>query len=201
MEQEFLNNRRFIATIAAFDAYNSKDPNRYEFGAGISLPRELMYARQMSNRLRHYKPDASEVVHLAARCQHIGRWETPRQTYPDGKAGYHQWRNTLREHHMKLASGIMRQQGYDESVVNRVCSLIDKENLKTDAESQLLEDVVCLVFLEYYFDEFIKKHDDTKVLEILAKTIRKISPKAHDAIKTLTLSDRAQALIEEAAKV
>ena len=129
----------------------------------------------MSEALERFAPDASEVVRLAVRCQHIRRWTVPRDSYPEGRDGYRRWRTDLGRFHAETASDILRQVGYDDATVGRVQALLRKERLKADPEVQLLEDVVCLVFLRHYLAPFAAQHADEKVVGILQKTWRKMS--------------------------
>ena len=184
---DFLDAERFARVIAAFDAANAEDPN-CEPDDGAPRPRELLYAERMTAMLARFAPDASEVVRLAARCQHIQRWKIPRADYPLTRAGYHRWRTRLRDFHAELASTILRDAGYDDATTGRVRSLIRKEALKTDPEAQALEDVVDLVFLESYLDDFVAKHpdyDEAKFVDILRKTAAKMSARGHEAVLTL----------------
>lgn len=187
----------FEKAIAAFDEYNSKDPNT-ETASGRSFPKELLYAQRMSACLVQFSPDASEALRLAIRCQHIGRWEIPRETYPKDRVGYLQWRNKLKEHHADIASKILNQTGYDNETIERVKFIVQKKQLRHDGESQTLEDVVCLVFLEYYFDEFAGQHEEEKVISILQKTWNKMSEKAKEAALRLKLGDVTKQYISKA---
>lgn len=187
----------FEKAIAAFDDYNRKDPNT-ETAGGKTLPKELLYAQRMSACLVQFMPDASEALRLAIRCQHIGRWEIPRETYPKDRVGYLQWRNKLKEHHAEIASTILSEIGYDEETIDRVKFIVQKKQLRHDDESQALEDVVCLVFLEYYFEEFARQHEEDKVISILQKTWNKMSEKAKEAALKLKLSEVAKQYISRA---
>jgi len=178
---------RFDRAIAAFDAANARDPNR-ESVAGIDRPRELVYAERMTAMQQRFAPDAPEVVRLAVRCQHIERWKIPRAEYTMDRIGYLQWRKRLNKFHGEVAGGILRQIGYDEPTIARVARLLMKEGLKSDAEAQMLEDVVDLVFIEYYLADFVSKHgqyDLAKFTDILAKTAKKMSPRGRAAAVTL----------------
>jgi hypothetical protein len=178
---------RFARAIAAFDAANAEDPNR-ESGDGRERPKELLYAERMTAMLARFAPDASEPLQLAARCQHIQRWKIPRAEYPMTRVGYHQWRNRLRDFHADRAATILRDAGYDAAAIARVRALIRKEALKSDAEAQVLEDVVDLVFLESYLAGFVAAHaayDEAKFTDILAKTAKKMSTRGRDAALTL----------------
>lgn len=188
---------RFKEAIERFDSANAEDPNREEVD-GEAMPKELVYARRMSARLDAFAPDASEAVRLAARCQHIRRWTIPRSDYPDGRTGYKQWRTTLMKFHAETAADILRGVGYDEDTIERVTTLLRKRRLKRDPDVQILEDVICLVFLEHYFDDFAQKHDDEKLIDILRKTWIKMSPAGHDAAQRLDLSPQLHTLLKKA---
>ena len=177
-------NERFDAAIAQFDAANAEDPNREAVG-GAMRPKELVYADRMTAMLARIDPDASEALRLAARCQHIERWKIPRIEYPMTRAGYQQWRTRLRDFHADRARAILRDAGYDDATIGRVRALIRKEGLKHDAEAQALEDIVALVFLESYLEDFVAKHagyDDAKFVDILRKTARKMSARGRAAV-------------------
>jgi hypothetical protein len=184
---------QFRAAIEAFDAANAEDPTRI---AGV--PAELLYARRMTEWLNRLYPDAGESLHLAARSQHIRRWMVPRSNYPITRAGYHRWRTFLYSFHADTAAEILRQVGYDDKAISRVRSLLKKEKLKADPEMQMLEDVVCLVFLESYFADFAAKHDEEKVIGILRRTWKKMSPRGHAAALELQLSPEARQLVGKA---
>jgi hypothetical protein len=188
---------KFEKAIAAFDAYNTKDPNREEY-LGQSFPKELLYAQRMTERLSLFAPNADVSVKLAVRCQHIGRWEIARSNYPMDKKGYLQWRNAEKVHHAKIAEGILANSGYDAETVAKVKSLVLKKELFTNADTQLLEDVVCLVFIEHYLEEFAAKHDATKVIDIIRKTAKKMSKAALEDVKELSLTENVKSLLQQA---
>jgi len=187
----------FEKAIEAFDKYNSKDPNT-ETSGGKTYPKELIYAQRMSQKLIQFYPDASEALRLAIRCQHIGRWEIPRNSYPMDRVGYLNWRNKLKQHHADIAEKILNQIGYKSDIIERVKFLVQKKQLRHDDESQALEDVVCLVFLEYYMDDFALQHDEEKVISILQKTWGKMSDTCKETALTLKLSKSTQELVEKA---
>ena len=178
---------RFNRAIAGFDAANREDPNR-ELLDGSDYAKELLYAERMSTMLNRYVADASEALQLAARCQHIRRWETPRASYPMTKAGYYQWRMRLRDFHAEIAAAMLRQAGYEDDSIARVCSLVKKQSLQLDEEMQTLEDVIVLVFLESYLEDFIRTHsgyDEAKLMDILRKTLKKMSARGREAALTM----------------
>jgi hypothetical protein len=188
---------RFGAVIAAIDSVNFRDPNRIDVG-GLSEPVELAYSRRMSKMLDQFRPEASEALKIAARAQHIERWTSSRADYPDGRVGYLRWRTDLNNYHAQRAGELMGQCGYGSDIIARVQSLIRKERLKYDAEAQALEDVICLVFLEYYFADFANKHAEEKVIDILRKTWAKMSEEGQAAALTLALAPAAQELLTRA---
>ncbi|MEE9140397.1 MAG: DUF4202 domain-containing protein [Alphaproteobacteria bacterium] len=188
---------RFEAAIAAMDAANAEDSN-VAVSEGQEHPKELLYAQQMTRWLERLVPDASEALKLAARSQHIRRWEIARGDYPKDRIGYLKWRKDLQHFHAELAGKILAEAGYDDDTIARVQSLLRKERLKLDPEVQALEDVICLVFLEHYFADFSTQHDEEKVVEIVRKTWKKMSPEGHQAALALKLPPEASALVEKA---
>lgn len=188
---------RFCQAIARFDAANADDPNR-ELVDGVAQPRELVYGRRMTARLDQFRPDAPEPVRLAARSQHIRRWTHPRTDYPAGRDGYRLWRIELARFHASTAATILREVGYDEDTVARVESILKKERLKADPDVQLLEDVICVLFLEHYLADFATKHDDDKLLGVLRKTWRKMSDDGRQAALALDLPSDLRALVARA---
>ncbi|MCB0634592.1 MAG: DUF4202 domain-containing protein, partial [Lewinella sp.] len=162
---------KFEEAIRLFDAANSQDPNE-EIWEGKAYPKELLYAQRMSECLNEFAPDASVSLQLAARSQHLQRWKIPRDTFPMDRPGYHAWRNQLKEFHAREAGAILEEVGYDPDVIDRVKFLLQKKQLRRDPETQTLEDVICLVFLRYYFDPFSKKYTEEKLIDILQKTWR-----------------------------
>ena len=188
---------RFSAAIAAFDAYHEEDPNT-DTVHGIVYPRELLYAVRMTDRLSQFAPEADEAVKLAARCQHIGRWEIPRETFPMDRKGYLQWRNEEKSRHAAIAEDILRGCGYDEGMIQEVTTLLLKKGLRTNPNTQLLEDVVCLVFVEHYLADFAAKHEEEKVVDIVRKTLRKMSDRGIASLTTLPLNGQVRALLERA---
>jgi hypothetical protein len=188
---------RFDDAIRRFDEANAEDPI-LETVAGEELPRELIYSRRMSAWLDRFAPDAPETVKLAARAQHIRRWEVPRDTYLEGRAGYLKWRTDLYKRHGDIAAGILQDVGYDDETMARVRTLLRKRGLKTDPDVQLMEDVICLVFLQHYFHDFAQKHDEEKLISIVQKTWKKMTEKAHGAALQLDYAPEDLALIQKA---
>lgn len=190
---------RLQKTINSIDVANSHDPNK-ELLNGEEYPKELLYSIRMTCWLDKIEPGASEELSIAARAQHIQRWKIPRRDYPMDREGYKKWRKVLMDFHAEITGDIMSKNGYGKESVYRVKSLIKKEKFKTDYESQVLEDVVCLVFLENYFAEFSRehKHDIPKMNRIITKTWNKMSDKGRALALELDISEEARALILEA---
>ena len=188
---------RFSEAVSRFDRANAEDPN-VELVAGVSAPKELVYARRMSAWLAKLVPDASEPLRLAARCQHIRRWTIPRSQYQTGRDGYRAWRTCLVNFHAETAGEILRDVGYGDSTIRRVQAIVRKERLKADPAVQALEDVICLVFLAHYLADFVSKHDDDMLLGVLAKTWRKMSDEGRGAALALDLPAVQRALVERA---
>ncbi|MFS4466753.1 DUF4202 domain-containing protein [Maribacter sp. 2210JD10-5] len=180
-----------------FDEANSKDPNTEVF-KGKSYPKEVLYGLRMTETLNSFMPNASEALRLTARCQHICRWEIPRDRYEMNRAGYLKWRQELKKFHAEKASEILKTIGYETQIIEQVVFLLMKKQLKKSEETQTLEDVICLVFLKYYFEPFAEKHDEGKIIAILQKTWRKMSEKGHGAALKLPFSEKSQALIKKA---
>jgi hypothetical protein len=151
----------------------------------------------MSATLARLAPAASEALRIAARGQHIERWTSPRRRYPEGRVGYLRWRKDLQDFHARRIAEIMAAAGYDPDAVARVGVLIRKERLKSDAEVQMLEDVACIVFLEHYLGDFLRKTDEDKLAGILAKTWSKMSPLGREAAAKLALPPPVPTLLEQ----
>lgn len=176
------DSQRFGRAIALFDAANAADPNK-ETADGKEYPKELLYAQRMSEMLERFAPDASEVVKLAVRAQHIERWKVPRSSYPMDRTGYLQWRTGLYKYHAETAGRLMREAGYDDEMIARVQAAVGKRGIKVNPETQLLEDVVDLVFIEHYMLDFAGQHpeyDEEKWIGIIRKTWQKMSKEAHE---------------------
>ena len=187
---------RLAEVIAAIDAANARDPNQVEVDARPH-PAELIYGRRMSATLARLAPAASEHLRIAARGQHVERWTSPRRGYPDGRVGYLRWRKDLQAFHARRIGEIMAGTGYDADAIARVGALIRKERLKSDVETQMLEDVACVVFLEHYLDDFLRKTDPDKLAGILVKTWNRMSPIGRDAAQKLALPAPVPALLEQ----
>ncbi|KAE9967168.1 hypothetical protein BLS_006529 [Venturia inaequalis] len=183
--------------LASIDAAHTLDPKKIEVN-GKEIPYELHYAQKMSHYLSLRAPTASDPLKLAIRSQHFRRWEVPRDSYPMTRPGYHAWRTFLKKRQAELAAQICREAGYGEEEAERVASMVRKEDLKSDEETQVLEDVACLVFLDDQFAEFEKEHDEGKIIKILQKTWGKMSERGHELAMEIPMSGRPLELIEKA---
>ncbi len=167
---------RYDQAIALFDAANAEDPNQQD-----GQPKELLYGRRMSEMLARFAPDASEAARLAVRAQHIRRWTVPRNAYPMTKEGYHAWRTGLYTFHADTAGELMRHAGYDEAMIERVKKAVGKRGIKVNPESQLVEDIANLVFIEHYMLDFAQskpEYDEAKWIDIIRRTWSKMSKDA-----------------------
>ncbi len=187
----------FLKASQWIDAENAKDPN-FELENGIKQPKELLYSNRMYNCLMNFAPDASEEVQIAAKAQHICRWKIERESYPMDRVGYLKWREELKKFHSKTTAAILEKAGYNAEFIARVSFLIEKKLLKKDVETQLLEDVVCLVFLDFYLEPFVHKHDEEKLINIIKKTWDKMSEKGHEAALKINYTPENLELIKKA---
>ena len=185
----FTPTEQFNAVIEAIDAVNAEDPRKITVD-GVEHPFESVYADRMTETMHRMYPEASELLRIAARAQHIRRWQIPRDTYPRNKEGYQKWRLGMRKLHADLVGGIMKENGYSADDIALVGTFLRKERLKRDGDSQALENVVDVVFLDYYWDDFVTKfsdYDDDKLIDIVGKTLRKMSSHGHAAALALDL--------------
>jgi hypothetical protein len=189
--------RRFEAALRRFEEENSHDPN-LETVNGISHPRELLYAQRLTDWVLRLCPAASEELRLAARGQHICRWEIPRQSYPMTRAGYLQWRAALKKFHAQKTGGILRETGHPEDVIRRVQDLNLKKNFPDDLESRVLEDALCLVFLEFQLADLAARTAEDKTVNALQKSWQKMTGAARVEALKLNYGKREKALLERA---
>jgi hypothetical protein len=186
----------FQIASAWIDAENAQDPNS-ELYQSNSYPKELLYSNRMYEKLMDFYPNASEEIQIASKAQHICRWKMPRESYPMDRVGYLKWREDLKKFHAQTTAKILEKAGYSEGFIARVSFLIEKKLLKKDPETQLLEDVICLVFLEYYFDDFAQKHNREKMENIILKTWNKMSENGHQEALKINFSDANLQLIKD----
>lgn len=165
---------------------------------GSAQPRECIYAQWLTDWVLKLCPDASEVLRLAARCQHLCRWQIPRHAYPLTRPGYLQWRTELKKFHARKSGEILRELGYNLATIRRVQDLNLKNDFPDDPEGRVLEDALCLVFLERQFADLAAKSDDEKIINALQKSWRKMTPAAHAEALKLNYGPRERSLIKRA---
>lgn len=188
---------QFEQAMARFDELNSKDPNQVDID-GVKEPKELYHAKRTSFWLAELYPEADEATRLAARCQHLCRWEIPRKTYPEGRSAYLKWRTDLKKFHASKSAEVLEDIGYDQETIDAVKTINLKKDLKTNPGSQAVEDALCMVFLETQFESYVGKWEDDKMIKILQKTWSKMSSKAQEAALKLKFNTDAQTLIQKA---
>jgi Domain of unknown function (DUF4202) len=186
--------KRFDEVIAAIDDANARDPKIVEIG-DRTVPAELLYGQRMSDALAGMDANASELLRIAVRGQHIERWTSPRTGYPVGRAGYLKWRNDLKDYHARRLGEIMTAAGYGPQDSARVAALVRKEHLRSDPEAQMLEDVACIVFLTHYLTDFMGKTDEAKLARILVQTWNKMSVQGRAYAGQLDLPQHVQTLL------
>jgi hypothetical protein len=189
---------RFQAAIAAIDEVNRGDPNQIVVD-GRTQPKELAHAERVTAWVRRLRPDAGELLLVAARGHHLRRWQSPRHTYPEGRAGYLRWRRDLSERQAEELGGLLAACGYAETDVERVRAIVRKRGLGRDDDVQALEDALCLTFLELQLAELAGRTDDEKMVDILRKSLVKMSPAAVRLAGELPLGPDGARLLAEAA--
>lgn len=170
----------FKKAIELIDAANSEDPNQVTDEHGKTWPKELLYSYRMAEILQRYAPEADSICQLAISSQHIQRWKSPRNAYPMDRIGYLQWRKDLYKFHADTMGELMSQAGYAADDIERAKKMVAKVGIKSNPDTQLLEDVADLVFIEYYLLDFANRHPDyteDKWIEIIQKTWKKMSEK------------------------
>ena len=197
-----MTQQKYDAAIQLIDAANSEDPNNVTYD-GKDWPKELLYSHHMSDMLQRYAPNADDAMKLALRAQHIQRWKSPRSDYPMNRKGYHQWRTSLYTFHAETVAALLVKAGYEDDFIERVKLAVSKKSLKTNPDTQLLEDVTALVFIEHYMLDFAGKHpeyDEQKWIDIIRKTWNKMSEQAHQFALTgnITLPEPLVPLIQKA---
>ena len=171
---------KYETAASLIDAANSEDPNQDLDVEGKNWPKELLYSQRMSDMINRFAPEADDAMKLAVRAQHIQRWKSSRKDYPEGRQGYLQWRTQLYKFHAETAGELLAKADYDKEFIERVKKAISKKAIKVNPDTQLLEDIADLVFIEYYMLAFAEKHpeySEEKWIEIIQKTWKKMSEK------------------------
>jgi len=188
---------RFERAIAAIDAANAEDPNEVVVD-GVARPKELVHAELMTEWVQRLDPGATDAQLLAARAHHLRRWAIPRASYPDGRGGYLRWRTALKHRHAADVAAILHAEGFDEDMVERVQQLIRKDGLAHDPQVQTHEDALCLVFLQLQLDDLVARLGDDKTVDVLRKTLVKMSQQGIDAALALPLTAAQRGLLAAA---
>jgi hypothetical protein len=181
---------------ALFDAHNQQDPTVFTWG-NRTYPKEFFLSQCLHQWVQQLDPNASEALLLASRCQHIGRWEIPRKSFPEGRIGYLSWRKALMRHHAQLAATYLTNLGYASPVIAAVEAIVMKRNLKQDADVQTMENALCLVFLQYQYADFYPGNAD-KIVDVLHKSLLKMDALGHRFALTLPYDAQGYAYIEQA---
>ena len=187
----------YTKTLEHIDHAHAQDPKKVTV-QDQEIPHELHYANKMTKYLDLREPNASELLRLAVRAQHLRRWELPRSSYPEGRAGYFAWRTAQSKRQADCVREICLECGYPHADADRVARLVRKEDMKIDEECQVLEDVACLVFLDDSIDAFEKGQEEEKVVGILRKTWGKMSGRGREMVWEIPMSERAKGLITRA---
>lgn len=190
---------KLATAFQLFDAYNQRDPRSFTWD-GQTHPQEYFFAIKLYDWVLRLDPDASEELLLASRAQHIGRWEMPRESYPEGREPYLKWRKDLALHHAEITARLMREAGYSDEQVERTEQIILKKRIKVDADVQTMENALCLVFLEFQYEDFRHKYDGDpeKIINILRKSLLKMDAHGHQFALQLPYSPGGLGLIEQA---
>lgn len=188
---------RIEKAFALFDAYNRQDPHHIT-ERDTTYPAEYFYAQQLYHWVTTLYPDAGEALLLASRCQHIGRWEIPREEYPEGKAGYLRWRQALSELHAQKAGELLAEAGYTPEEIEPVQTIVRKSHIRQNPDSQAMENALCLVFFAFQYEDFLQGQPEDTVVRILKKTWKKMSEPGREAALKLSYSEKGKALLDKA---
>jgi hypothetical protein len=188
---------RLEQALAAIDAANADDPNTIDVG-GVTRPKELAHAELMTAWLERLVEHPTDAQRLAARAHHLRRWVSPREAHPEGKAGYLRWRRDQGRRQAEEVAEILGRCGYDQATVDRVQAIITKVDLRNDPQVQAHEDALCLVFLQTQLLELAGRLGLEKAVDVLAKTVRKMSPRGRSEALELDLEPAGRAALEQA---
>ncbi len=183
------------ATQAIENVHQSDASTTYE--NEMEWAAELIYSERMLQILDHLEPNPSFELKLAAQCQHLERWIVNRGSYPMDRKGYHQWRKAVMDYQLGKTSEILTSVGIDQDDITSILEIISRKGVKHPYESQLIIDVSCVVFIKWYLDPFAEKHEHDKVIDILAKTAKRMTPKALELVSTFKLSENSAKLLAE----
>ncbi len=185
---------RFERAIELIDEANAADPTVLMVD-GQPRPKELAHAEIATEWVRRLRPDADEALLLAARAHHIRRWKVPRPSYPEGRKGYLRWRADLQRFHAREAGAILREAGYDAGTIARVQEIVQKHRLGRDPDVQVLEDALCLVFLETQLTALVEELPEETMINVLRKTWKKMSEEARECALALKMRPADQEFV------
>jgi hypothetical protein len=185
------------SAISQLTVAHQKDPNLETWNNEV-FPAEWLYIRRITERLKGFSPEASTELIVAANCQHLCRWEIERTGFPEGRIGYYQWRNYLADYQFQKAKDIILGAGFSDEFAERVKLIVRKENIFTNPEAQMLEDVVCLVFMEFYLDDFIRAKSELNMATVILKTWNKMSERGHQEALKIQFSDETLPVVKRA---
>ena len=158
---------RLETALSAIDAANSDDPNQL-WVEGKSEPKELVYARRMTSgsfRLRRASSEDSTAGGAAA-AYILPRWQIHAllTAIPQDESatcsGERIYTATTPSRCRPYSPG--SGTGHDTATIESVQRLLRKQGIKTDPDMQMLEDVICLVFLEYELADFAERYPAEK---------------------------------------
>ena len=192
-----MDEARLAQAYAAIDTANAQDPETLDW-EGEARPKELLHAELMTEWVGRLDPDADEAQLLAARAHHVRRWEVRRDAYPEGRAGYLRWRKEAGRHHAEVVASILSEVGYGNDVIERVQAIVRKEGLRVDPDVQTHEDALCLVFLQTQFAALAGRLGDEKTVDVVRRTLAKMSDRGRAEALALPLSPQERALVEAA---
>lgn len=188
---------RYVTAVSIIDSANAEDPNQVTV-RGERLPLALAHGQLAAQWVARLAPDADEALLLAARAHHLRRWEVPRSSYPEGRAGYLRWRRDQKDRHAEQVAELLGTAGYDEATIHRVQTLVRRQRLDTESGTQTVEDAACLVFLETQLVEVSGQLERDHLIEVVNKTARKMSPAALALVDEVPLGDEARQILADA---
>ena len=191
---------RLRAALDAIDDANRADPTVVTVRDRTG-PKEIIHADLVTEWVLRLRPDADDALLLAARGHHFRRWTVPRASYPAGRAGYLRWRKDLHGQHARELGVVLGDAGYDEATIARVQSIVRKDGLARAGEHddvQVLEDALCLVFLETQLVDIAARLDPAKLPGVITKTAHKMSAAGLAQIAHVPLGPGAHRILDEA---
>jgi len=190
---------RVARAHAAIDTVNADDPHTIVVH-GVERPKEQAHAEMACAWVRRLVAEPSDALLVAARAHHVGRWSLARDAYPAGRKGYLRWRKALQQRHAATVRAILEAQDWPDAEIARVEDLVRKRRLGRDAEAQAFEDALCLVFLETQLAQVADQLEDDHTVDVLRKTMKKMSADALALAAGLPLDPRGRALLARAAE-